>query len=184
MKKVLALVLVLGLASLAHAGLVISVNGVADPCDSTITLQAPSGTAIIDISNNDPALPQNLGALVFIVRGPGILHGDGAVNIVNSAGGTASGLDPMEFGGFQGLPGSGTFFDFAPSLIPPPAFPVGKVGDGLVLHCEGLGDVVIALGDVGTGLILDTQIIHQIPEPLTLSLLSLGGLGLLRRRHA
>ena len=51
-----------------------------------------------------------------------------------------------------------------------------------IFHCEGEGDVTLALIDYETGLILDTQVIHQVPEPATLALLSLGGL-LLRRRQ-
>jgi hypothetical protein len=48
MKKVLVLLLVFGLASVANATLQISVNGVQNPADSDITLE-PSQEVILDI---------------------------------------------------------------------------------------------------------------------------------------
>jgi hypothetical protein len=57
-------------------------------------------------------------------------------------------------------------------------------------HQDGMGDVLIGLADVYTfdqqwNLIVPVyhgMIIHDVPEPATLSLLTLGGLALLRRR--
>jgi hypothetical protein len=56
----------------------------------------------------------------------------------------------------------------------------GDPGAGMLIrdvlfHCDGPGDVTIAVVDEN-GLIEDTQVIHQIPEPMTIVLLSLGGL--------
>jgi len=77
---------------------------------------------------------------------------------------------------------------------------------GLMFHCDEPTDVTISLVAAGQGItrleyndakqvigqttiyaagtVLDTIIVHQIPEPMTMSLLGLGGLALLRRRRA
>ena len=65
--------------------------------------------------------------------------------------------------------------------------------DGLLFHCESPTDVTLTMvagtggidystgTDIAEGTILGTVLIHQIPEPMTIALLGLGGL-LLRRR--
>jgi len=77
---------------------------------------------------------------------------------------------------------------------------------GLMFHCDEPTDVTISLVAAGQGItrleydayknvigqtviyapgqVLDTILVHQIPEPMTMSLLGLGGLALLRRRRA
>jgi hypothetical protein len=61
----------------------------------------------------------------------------------------------------------------------------------LVLHCLAAGDVTLTVTALeGTKLdgvwitdeVLHTLIIHQIPEPMTLTLLGLGSLILVRRK--
>jgi hypothetical protein len=55
--------------------------------------------------------------------------------------------------------------------------------DAKELHCEfGPSDDVIVLMNATSGVIEDTIVIHQIPEPATIALLGLGGLLLKRRR--
>jgi hypothetical protein len=55
----------------------------------------------------------------------------------------------------------------------------------IAFHCEGAGDVTLKLytvNDAYTELTLvDSVIVHQIPEPITMTLLGLGGLFLRRR---
>jgi hypothetical protein len=59
--------------------------------------------------------------------------------------------------------------------------PGGKEFD-LMYHCSGRGDVTIYLWDLlDVETPQDTIIVHQVPEPMTITLLGLGGL-LLRRR--
>jgi hypothetical protein len=73
------------------------------------------------------------------------------------------------------------------------------VVDNVLIHCDARGDVKVELSDdpalfelpgavQGDGINVDPVeggvIIHQIPEPMTLSLLGLGGLALLRRRRS
>jgi hypothetical protein len=48
---------------------------------------------------------------------------------------------------------------------------------GMLFHCEGPGDVTFYAYDQNF-LVVDTQVIHQTPEPATLGLLSLGGMAL------
>ena len=61
------------------------------------------------------------------------------------------------------------------------------VNDVTVLLTSGGINVVnpdtMDLSTIPAGTILDTLIIHQIPEPMTMALLGLGGLALIRRRR-
>jgi len=75
--------------------------------------------------------------------------------------------------------------------------------DHILFHCDGRDDVTITVADLDPGEVTYTQevnwntgsfqpltwdtagvTIHQVPEPMTLSLLGLGGLALLRRRRS
>ena len=66
------------------------------------------------------------------------------------------------------------------------------VADNINFCCGGLGEVVVTLyadlvnanGETQYGMVLDTLLIHQVPEPMTIALLGLGGLALIRRRRA
>jgi hypothetical protein len=55
----------------------------------------------------------------------------------------------------------------------------------IVFHCDGPGDVVVSLvhfnADFAVDGVMDSIVIHQIPEPMTMGLLGLGGLFLRRR---
>jgi len=212
MRRLLALVLVLGLASVANAGLMLSVNG--EPAPDEITL-APSDSIILDIQVMDGT---ELGGfdLAVQMQGPGSL--DPANVVFEQTPNTRQ---------YFGAPfnmwvtdvrawGSGdvaTIDASADALrISAGNLDFNTVGpytlmDGLLFHCEGEGDVLIELialdttvytlieeGEgVGTidgvgqiydaGAVVDSILIHQIPEPMTLSLLAMGGLALLRRRR-
>lgn len=64
-----------------------------------------------------------------------------------------------------------------------PTLKENRVVDGIGFHCEGLGDVTLKLFD-GGGLLIDSQVIHQIiPEPATLVVLAFGTLLGLRKRR-
>jgi hypothetical protein len=181
MKNLLVLTLVLAMASVASAGLVISVNGVVDPPDSEV-YALPSDILILDIHGTDdppdqgtPPNPGNPGAgvVIGVLVGPGTITQDaGTVNLANPG-------IIMDVPGFGGM-ATAIFFDLAK---PDPEFRLlGLVADGIVFHCEDIGEVEILLMDLDTGEVYDTQIIHQTPEPITMALLGLGGLFLRRRK--
>ena len=177
--------LVLGMASLAGATLQISVNGDQDPVDSQITLDAPSGTAILDVWT-----ATDIGMFELCTYALIIAEGDGSIDAANADvlyGNILAAEIPTDFfligpglaatylGGYAGNPVAGA------TLL-----------DGILFHCEGVGDVTIELWSlketaVASGIyeadaLMDSVLIHQIPEPMTLALLGLGGLFLRRRK--
>jgi len=190
MKKLLALVLILGLSSVASANFVLSVGGVVEPADSTITL-APSDEVIIDVHALLAGGAGDYPALAVFATGPGtVAVGDNPY--VWGDGGMADIVDPelseewipgIESLGYPGAT-SAILLELVDTAEPFDTYPAGLVADGIIFHCEGIGDALIGLFDASTYEVYDTVIIHQVPEPMTLSLLGLGGLGLLRRRRA
>ena len=181
MKKLVALMLVFGMASLASAGLQISVNGDPDPVDTEIWLDY-SETLELDIWTDAdiPMFAGHLWMLVVDTTTATITGGQGTVG-GSTVTGPAPGVGVIPPAGMAGMWGNVFNLDMTP-------IPGGTViADGLILHCELQNvDAVVQLWevieDVGVGVLYDQVIIHQIPEPATMALLSLGGLFLLRRR--
>jgi len=175
MKKLLMLVLVLGMASLASAGLAISVDG-QDPGDM-ITLE-PSDHITLDIT----AFDGEKGKPVWLsIDGPGIMDATGADNLIQED---------------LGMPDFGIFIiDLGPAvghgqtilidvLIPGSTIntlPNGKIVDLIDFHCLGPIDVLVTVQNGDTGAVMDSLIIRQIPEPASMLLLGLGGLFLRRK---
>ena len=187
MKKVVTLVLVLSMVSMAGAALQISVNGNPDPVDSEIEIE-PSDMLVLDVT----AVPDTTGEyFMFIVD---VAKGTvaGGVNTAGDASMMATGDYAYMLGYWQyyaGLAGSpygnsalsstgGFVGNYNQSPI------TGIVADLIDFHCEAEGDAVIELWtspDSVAWAVADTVVIHQIPEPATMALLGLGGL-LLRRK--
>jgi hypothetical protein len=187
MKKLLVLALVLSMATMASAALTLqlSVNGDKEPLDSMIVVtEVPSGILTLDIWTT---------AMIA----PGI--GEGYFAVLAQTQGASI------MGGYTNFPGDMAIYDDAAGsgLLVPEGMngPFGAIGlavsasiaagstlfDGIIFHCEGMGDVIVSLfeinGDTGEIIApLDSVVIHQIPEPLTLGLLGLGGLFLRRRK--
>jgi hypothetical protein len=172
MKKLVSLLLVLAVASVASASVV--------SLDQVPLEIGPSDTIVIGVVTDTTLL--GLDAILEIT-GPATFVA--AMSSIDSA---QYGWDP----GFPiepiGLPGKvieiggGNF-----SGNPGP-----RVGYAL-LHCDDLGDVVVTLSGGqahGGSSDINFQVpdfvgrvtIHQVPEPMTVALLGLGGLALLRRR--
>lgn len=184
MKKLLVVLTVLAMATVANAALTakISVDGVVDPPDTQINL-LPSQEVVIDIHAwNDVSVSGS----VLLMQGPGALS-KGADFWVweQSKFSLPSDLynDYKELFEGMGYTDITQIADFdIMDITDPFTVPNGKVLDGLVFHCEAIGDVTLTLFDADLG-VLDTQVIHQIiPEPMTLALLGLGGLFLRRRK--
>jgi hypothetical protein len=188
MKKLLVLALVLSMATMASAGLQISINGQQEAEEATITV-VPSGSVTLDIWT-DSAISDVLGGTGFYALAAptsgGTLSGGILANatywgcsIIQDAAGAGIALPAGDNGPYGAIA-------IAPGYD---VIPLGTtIFDGIAFHCEGPGDVVVSLyminGDTGElfGPAIDTVTIHQIPEPMTMALLGLGGLFLRRRK--
>jgi hypothetical protein len=184
MKNLLAVMLVFGMASMASAmTLQISVEGNPDPIDTQIML-APSETIRLDIHSPDGYV---IGDDVYFS-----LVVDPAYGVIT--GGVVTGGAPPDTGiyGYDALanglsPGGvddgmwGSVLNIAGAPVAP-----GIYIDDIIFHCEALNyDTLVTLWstpDFATFTMEDQLIIHNIPEPATMALLSLGGLFFLRRR--
>lgn len=183
MKKLLILMLVLGVASMANATLQISVGADQDPLDTEYTV-LPSETIMLDIwTDADIGAFENVTwALVTaddeatITTGLGLIAGYTVMGNVQDMSWGPEGINGRFGGYFAGMSGNPTAG--------------ATLYDEFTFHCvNDEKDAVIELwqlqdlgGDQwGFETLLDSAVIHQIPEPMTMVLLGLGGL-LLRRR--
>ncbi len=171
MKKVLIVFTVSAMASAANAGLFISVNGIVNPPDSEVVLRQGE-VAIIDVHSDGQTMQ---GGFLLTIEGPGALDITEATNAYVPPGYPDSILD---LAGDNSL----ILLDLAKPFSVPPLLPQGTLIDLIKLHCEGLGDVLLTLSSGDTTEVMDRMVIHQIPEPMTLALLGLGGLFLRRRK--
>jgi hypothetical protein len=185
MKKLLVFAMVLAMASFASATLQISVGGAYDVTQVTLT---PSQEIVLDIGTDTPITPGVGEGYFALVSSPlgriDIQTGftvqayaaDGGIAIEHSAYASeyVMGLAP----GQDGLAG-GVLLSLVSSVAP------GTIFDGIIFHCEGMGDAVISLLALTPNFEVigpvDTVVVHQIPEPVTIALLGLGGLFLRRR---
>ena len=165
MKKLLVLMLVLGLASAANAVLSLSVNG--EPAPDEITIN-PSDEIVIDIqSDNSTAYSAYFDMYV----------GDGTFSDARTVIGNLSGL----LGPYPDYYGTGAYSYYLVTIADSGGALVPGTGFEIDFHCDGPGDVLVQLRDATGYIVLDSLVIHQ-PEPMTIALLGLGGLFLRRRK--
>ena len=179
MKKFLVLTLVLGMVSLANAGLILTADGMTG-AEVEIGADNPlveSDTVLLGLELDTEMMGYQI---TYLLDGPGEFLYDAILFPVDTQlGGKVNdgGVDWVEIT-------DGNMFG---SVVGP-----AILMEGLLIHCLGPGvvtvDVIVSGStDVEGAIIplqtlLQTITVHQIPEPMTLALLGLGGLFLRRRK--
>ena len=180
MKKLLILMLVFGITSVANAAFTLVVDGEEVGDEIFILELSHIDIGIYNDTQGDTSNTQQLYALMLIhdVAG-GEWTGNNNVYIPPAVAGSFN----VDFGVGDWF-GTGNIDLFEGNLNNPGVFfsGVGVLADYEYL-CRLVGStVLVELFDGTAGGILDSLTIHQIPEPMTIALLGLGGLFLLRRR--
>jgi hypothetical protein len=172
MKHVLLLLIFLSTVVTANATMVITVNlgdGIwVDYADSKLVI-APSDNILIgvlEVPGTAPVLPQTLA--LGIANGLGSLD---ATSMLTKTGVTAALTDDAMAAASFGIENPFISLDVTTTITS------GLLVRDVGFHCEGPGDATLYLVD-NNGEILDSQVIHQIPEPMTITLLGLGGLAM------
>lgn len=190
MKRLWVLLCVICIAPPAEASLLISANGAIDVPFAEVKLQ-PDETAVIGI-HGDGLTPPNIAAWL-LVEGPGLIDGytmiyRGSLAACQDFPGdwwepipTPEEILAMlrEFSGRPNLMDLSSI-TLADGVIPPAPLD-GLLVDNIIFRCDGLGDITLTLLSDDFTILYDTQDIQQIPEPMTLLLLGLGGLILARK---
>jgi hypothetical protein len=179
MRHLAILTAILSITICAKASNYISVNGVIGPDEVTIDVNDSlsigiindihaiegQGTYFLGIASGDFAHYEIISPIfpypfetqdIWWVNEPDIASGLGIYNPF--IGVTAEGLPPF-----------------------PPTLQENRIVDGILLNCDWTGDVTLKLYDEAF-VLLDTQLVHQVPEPATIMLLGLGALILKRRK--
>lgn len=168
MKRLLFLVLVLAITAGANATIELSIDG--EPAPDTYTMNV-FDIIVIDVRSNDSS---NYGAwLVLEDCAAGLGEWASDLRKLPAAGDPPWVIDPNpDFPCWWEL--EATSFDPDYPVLPGVHFEID-------FRCLGEGDVVITLRSYDESE-LDRITIHQIPEPMTMALLGLGGPFLRRRK--
>jgi hypothetical protein len=185
MKKLLVVVSILGMASVASADLIFTVDGEPQP-DEIGVLPSDEITLDLHLADGEDILQYQLMYQLsneqaeFLIDGvvfPWASLAEGKINAWDQDGHIISWVEIAASNLFSAVDG-----------------PLDLM-DGLVIHCLSTADVVLTVlvsentqingQTIPIDTVMHTLTIHQsaIPEPTTLALLGLGGLSLLRRRR-
>jgi hypothetical protein len=182
MKKLLALIMVLGFAAISQAAIQLSINGVTDGSGNVtkIELQVHTTFAIGVISDDTADYS------VYLDMDP--QTSPGGYDLTEHG----EWIPPMVICTAAGWDSSVEYYpDYQAWLVTAASFhshnQPGKHFE-IVYHQRGLEDdrigVLITLFDSQWSTVLDQIEIHESPEPTTIGLLGLGGLALRRKRRA
>ena len=178
--------MVLTIATVANAALVIT-GAPTGPIN-------PSDNVTLGISANQEPSPSNM--YLFLTNNLGTLSGGsvlwsdystalGEMTLHTGAGDSV--IDYINSYPEYGMVNQAYYISLVGGTVPALVM-TGQVVDGIVFHCEAEGPVTVVLGNIvddGTGTyimqVFDSKVINQIPEPMTMALLGLGGLFLRRR---
>jgi len=171
MKRIVITLLVMSMVAAANAGLTVVIRddagGWQSYPDSTYTI-TPSTEIVWGVMDDGQTA---LGVYVLGFVGPASITDPTVV----SSGVTAVLADDAVTAADYGVQNPYISMDLANSV------------DGLLytsgFHCEGPGDVTL-VGFDQNYVTVDTQVIHQIPEPATLAILGIGALLLRKQRSA
>ena len=157
----------------------------ASAANATLTLVSSAGTTLtlgattdIGIHNDSTAADQGVDGWLVIAEADiakGSWTGNGQVNMPPSLPG---GTDTY-YGVMSGYGDVWNSVTATMDAVTPWA--VGIIAD-YEFHCDALGSVLITLYDADVTTVIDTMTITQVPEPMTIALLGLGGLFLRRRK--
>ena len=183
MRKLLILMLVLGMASMASAGLTIvayEMDGVT-PYDGRDLVASENLTIKLEGQGGDT------GDSMFALYVDSLLANlTGGVCTIPAAPDASAHLGTMAYNYVSGVTTEVGIVGAVSAFVALPPYADGVYFDEILFHCAGVGDVTISMDDISTTWTIgtnpmDSLVIHQVPEPMTMALLGLGGL-LLRRR--
>ena len=192
MKKLLVFILAFSMASIVSAAPVLSING--STTVDEITLDAPSGYLTIDIHIDIGLIGGTLD--IILSNAQGSLD---PTNMITNPNYSLMGLldQPWDFAWVENVGSTPQSVSIGGGNFQTANGDVRWLMDNLVFHCEEDTDVIIQLFagaggvdydegggyvDIPVGTLIDSVIVHQVPEPMTIALLGLGGLFLRRRK--